>query len=67
MGISVVAVLFPRFVLVPTQLPADRALQALSSDVKETGREDEDFHLEPRIRISGSVTPLRLPCSRRGA
>jgi len=47
MGKTVVAILFLRFVLVPTQLPADRALQALSSDVKGTGREDDDFHPEP--------------------
>jgi hypothetical protein len=46
-GEAVVAILFLGFVLVPTQHPADRPLQALSSDVKETGREADDFHLEP--------------------
>ena len=47
MGKTVVAILFLRFVLVSTQLPADRALQALSSDVKGTGLEAEDSQLEP--------------------
>jgi len=66
-GKTVVAILFLRFVLVPTQLPADRALQRLSSEVRGTGREADDSQLEPRIKISGSVTPLRLSCTRRGA
>ena len=47
MGKTVVAIFFLRFVLVPTQLPADRAPQALSSDVKGTGREADDSQLEP--------------------
>jgi len=67
MGKTVVAILFLRFVLVATQLPADRALQTLSSEVRGTGREADDSQLEPRIKIGGSVTPLRHSCTRRSA
>jgi hypothetical protein len=38
-------IFFLRFVNVPTQLPTDRAIQALSSDAKWTGREANDSHL----------------------